>query len=259
LEVKGVRQRFRWLPPGAFLMGSHADDKTGFDDECPQHQVTLTEALWLADTACTQALWQAVMGNNPSYVQDDPQKPVEQVSWNDIANSKVEKGKPGFLAALAAHLLPGIEAHLPTEAQWEYACRAGVDNQPYSFGASISKALVNIDHDASGSQRYEAKQTTVAVKALPANAWGLYQMHGNVWEWCADDRRDYSAEPVTNPSGASGQEGSSRALRGGSWFDFARHARSAFRDQRRRDSHHFGAGFRFALRSTSTWAGRPGS
>jgi hypothetical protein len=108
LTVKNVTQRFRRIVPGIFLMGSPEDEPERYNDET-QHQVTLTQGYWLADSACTQALWQAVMGNNPSYSQDDEQNPVEQVSWNDVQ---------GFVARLNS-LAPGLEARLPTEAQWE--------------------------------------------------------------------------------------------------------------------------------------------
>ena len=116
---------------------------------------------------------------------------------------------------------------------------------------------MNINHDGDWETRYKAKKTTVPVKALPANDWGLYQMHGNVWEWCHDSRRTYPAEPATNPSGATGKEGE-RALRGGSWDLNARGARSAYRLHGPRDIRYGIVGFRFALRSTSTGAGGQG-
>ncbi|TAN50525.1 MAG: formylglycine-generating enzyme family protein, partial [Methylococcaceae bacterium] len=116
-------QRLRWIEPGVFWMGSPQDEPERDSNEGPRHRVTLTQGFWLADTACTQALWRTVMGNNPSDFKDDEQCPVEQVSWNDVQD---------FLRKLEA-LLPGCEAHLPSEAQWEYACRAGSDT-PFSFG-----------------------------------------------------------------------------------------------------------------------------
>lgn len=253
LLVNGVTQRMRWLAPGDFLMGSQDTEAGRFSDEGPQHTVTLVDDLWLACTACTQALWLAVMGGgNPSYVQDDPNKPVEQVSWDDVL---------AFLAALQTQaVLPkGVEAVLPTEAQWEYACRAGTVT-PYSFGETITKEQVNFDHDGKFSGRHASMQTTVSVKALPANAWGLYQMHGNVWEWCADATRDYTEDAVTDPSGATGKGVNEYAVRGGAWADLARYARSALRLQRARNLRGDLIGFRFALRSTSQpGAGEPRS
>ena len=243
LLVKGVTQRLRWVAPGSFVMGSPDTEKDLQSDESPQHTITFTEDLWLADTACTQALWQAVMGNNPSYVTDDLNKPVERVSWDDVQR---------FFSALEGpDLLPaGIEAVLPTEAQWEYACRAG-ETRVYSFGDSVDRKHVNFNADGNLRKRFEAKQTTLPVKALPANPWGLYQMHGNVWEWCDDAIRPYTADAVTHPSGATGEGVESFARRGGSWSNYARHVRSAQRDQDGRHGRNVNLGFRFALRSNS--------
>ena len=209
--------------------------------EGPQHRVTLSEGYWLADSECTQALWKAVTGNNPSHFKNDAQHPVEQVSWDDVQT---------FLRKLE-QLMPGIEAKLPTEAQWEYACRAGTKT-PFSFGENISPEQVNYD----GNEPYLKgekglyRQQTVAVKSLPPNKWGLYEMHGNVWEWCADGLRDYSKEPQRDPEGPlSGGKGAHRALRGGSWFDFAGWARSAFRFAYPPGIANHVLGFRLSLRS----------
>lgn len=237
-------QSFRYLPPGRFLMGSLDDEPDSESDEGPQHWVTLTEGLWLADTACTQGLWQAVMGGgNPSQFKGDVDLPVEQISWDDVQQ---------FLARLQAFLPEGVEAVLPTEAQWEYACRAGTIT-PFSFGDQITTQQVNYDgnYPYDGGAKGEARSATVRVKALSANAWGLHHMHGNVWEWCADAMRDYSEQPVSDPSGAMGEESNLRAVRGGSWFDDARYARSAQRDRDPRGRSSSNVGFRFALRSRS--------
>ena len=235
-----VTQRLRWIEPGEFMMGSPAGELE-YSDEGPQHRVTLSEGYWLADSACTQALWEAVMGNNPSHFKNDAQHPVEQVSWDDVQT---------FLRKLE-QLMPGIEAKLPTEAQWEYACRAGTKT-PFSFGENISPEQVNYD----GNEPYLKgekglyRQQTVAVKSLPPNKWGLYEMHGNVWEWCADGLRDYSKEPQRDPEGPlSGGKGAHRALRGGSWFDFAGWARSAFRFAYPPGIANHVLGFRLSLRS----------
>ena len=173
-EVAGVRQVMRWIPPGRFLMGSPADEP-GRDDNEPQHPVRLTQGFWMADTACTQALWGAVMdGANPSHFKDDPQNPVEWVSWTDAVDE--------FLPRLNAQL-PGLQASLPTEAQWEYACRAEAPaNTPFWFGRQISSEQVNFDgkNPLPGGKKSAYRQRTVTVTALPCNGWGLYQMHGNV-------------------------------------------------------------------------------
>jgi hypothetical protein len=131
LSVQGVTQRFRWIAPGSFLMGSPDSEPERYDDE-RQHRVTLTRGYWLAETACTQSLWQAVTGSNPGYFKDDPRNPVEQVSWKDVRT---------FIEALNG-LVPRLGARLPTEAEWEYACRAGTET-PFSFGDNITPEQVN--------------------------------------------------------------------------------------------------------------------
>ena len=252
-QGEGQTQAFRYLPPGQFTMGSPASEVIRFDHEGPQHQVTLTQGLWLADTACTQGLWLAVMGGkNPSNFKGDADLPVERVSWDDVQT---------FLAKLQAFLPPGVEAVLPTEAEWEYACRAGTST-PFSFGDNINPNQVNYhgNFPYNGAARGEYRSKTVSVKALPANAWGLYQMHGNVWEWCADAIRPYTADAVVDPSGATGEGVKSFAVRGASWRFGARDARSAQRYRfvrGRRGTRDDYFGFRFALRSKSQGAGGP--
>ncbi len=216
--VDGVVQRLRWIEPGSFWMGSPASEKERFDDE-QRHRVTLTRGFWLADTACTQALWQAVMGSIPSDFKGNAQLPVEQVSWDAVTRQ--------FLAKLKQRL-PGLEARLPTEAEWEYACRAGTET-PFHFGAQITPAHVNYDgnYPYAGGAKGEYRKKTVPVKSLPANAWGLYEVHGNVWEWCADGYGPYPTGEATDPQGVPNAE--SRVLRGGSWGGTARGCRSAHR------------------------------
>ena len=230
LEIGTQIQRLRYIEPGTFLMGSPDSEPDRDDDEGPQHQVTLTEGYWLADTTCTQALWQAVMGNNPSHFKGAPDLPVESVSWGDVQQ---------FLTKLNGLLPSDCEAALPMEAQWEYACRAGTKT-PYWFGEAISAEQAHFDQPWYSGQ-------TVPVKARPANGWGLYQMHGNVWEWCEGRKREYSADPVETPP--DGQDKNSRALRGGSWLYEAWVARSASRNGRHSVSRDQYFGFRFSLRS----------
>ncbi|MDT4332037.1 formylglycine-generating enzyme family protein [Methylomonas sp. MS20] len=232
-------QSFRWIEPGTFLMGSPDDEPERAANEGPQHWVRLSRGYWLADTACSQALWLAVMGNNPSHFKSDPNNPVEQVSWLDVQQ---------FLETLQA-LLPGCQADLPSEAEWEYACRAGTTT-PFSFGANITPAQVNYDghYPYAGGEQGEYRKRTVPVKTLPANPWGLYEMHGNVYEWCKDGRREYSAQAQTDPLGPTGQD-QSRVIRGGSWDFHARWSRSADRIADRPDSASNDLGFRLCLRS----------
>ncbi|MEF8732406.1 MAG: formylglycine-generating enzyme family protein [Candidatus Accumulibacter meliphilus] len=205
------------MAPGHFLMGSPPDEPEREDDEV-QHEVTLSRGFWLADTACTQALWQAVTGANPSEFQDDVRNPVENVSWDDVQT---------FLSELNRRV-PGLQARLPSEAEWEYACRAGTTT-PFSFGDNITPEQVNYDgnYPYAGGEKGLYRQKTVPVGSLPANPWGLYEMHGNVWEWCADWYGDYPNTPQVDPTGP--QTGDSRVLRGGSWNFNGRHARCALR------------------------------
>ena len=251
LVLRGAHQRFRWLPPGEFWMGSPDDEHDRYDDEGPRHRVRLTQGFWLADTACTQALWSAVMGGkNPSEFADDPLNPVDSVSWDDVQ---------AFVAKLQPLLPPGCVAALPTEAEWEYSCRAGTST-PFSFGDDITPEQANYEgnypYRAGGKGQY--RNRTVPVKSLPANAWGLHEMHGNVWEWCADGgQRRYGTtaegqaveDPVQPPE--QGPE-AHRALRGGSWALSARIVRSAYRIAYPRDDRYRDIGFRLALRSSST-------
>lgn len=212
-----VTQRCRWIAPSTFQMGSPPKEVDRCDDET-QHEVTLTRGYWLADTACTQALWQVVMGDNPSHFKIDPGNPVEQVSWNQVQT---------FLARLNDRV-PGLGAGLPTEAQWEHACRAGTTT-PFSFGDNITPEQVNYDGNypyADGKKGLHRKRT-VPVKTLPPNPWGLFEIHGNVWEWCADWYGDYPEDPQTDPSGPP--EGGKRVLRGSSWFGVGLHCRAADR------------------------------
>ncbi|MEN9867157.1 MAG: hypothetical protein RL748_2747 [Pseudomonadota bacterium] len=247
-------QMFRYILPGQFVMGSpeaEIDRDQWNKGELPQHTVIIGAGFWLADTACTQAVWQTVTGNNPSRFNAEnkggPHHPVECVSWYDVQ---------GFLHNLGPHL-SACYASLPTEAEWEYACRAG-SKTPFWFGATINAKQGNYDgnHPFANGEKGEYREHTVAVKDLPANGWGLYQMHGNVWEWCADPLREYSVQAQRDPGliHASAPElvhDAVRVLRGGAWFYLARSARSACRNDDRPDWRGGSAGFRFALRPKS--------
>ena len=235
LTYKNVDQVFRWIEPGEFMMGSPEHETGRFDWEV-LHKVVLTRGFWLADTTVTQALWQAVMGNNPSRFKGD-NRPVEQVSWED-AQAFIEK---------LDRIQPDLMAGLPTEAQWEYACRAS-STGPFNVDGELSLEKVNYR----GTREYEsdkwskgARRETAEVKSYPCNAWGLYEMHGNVWEWCRDYwQEQLSAEPVVDPEGP--QEGVYRVVRGGSWFFIGRFVRSAIRYRFAPDGRDF-IGFRLSL------------
>jgi len=227
IEIGGALQRMRWIEPGSFLMGCGPGDRVVFNGEKPRHRVALTEGFWLADTACTQRLWQAVTGQNPSHFKGNSDLPVENVSWDDVT---------GLFLPKVAKLL-GVKAELPTEAEWEFACRAGTQTQ-YWFGHNIAKTQANFANNVG---------KTVPVADRPANGWGLYQMHGNVWEWCAGSTRKHSAESMETLPDIKVQ--SFHVLRGGSWFGEARYARSAYRRDLVSGLRDQFSGFRFSLRS----------
>ena len=239
LVVKGITQRFRWIEAGTFLMGSLQSEPERRDSET-QHSVTFQQGFWLADTACTQALWVAVMGNNPAYFTDDLQNPVEQVSWDDVQ---------GFLQRLN-QCVSGLNAGLPSEAQWEYACRAGTTTA-FSFGNSISPHQANYDGNYTyegGGSKGEYRQKTVPVKSFTPNPWGLYQMHGNVWEWCQDTWDSYEHTPTDGSAGSGGDAGR-RVLRGGSWSFNPFRLRSAARYSLTPDYRSLNYGFRLVVLS----------
>lgn len=259
-QDKSVRQCLRWIPPGAFLMGSPKDEPGRFKSET-QHLAQLTQGFWLFDTPVTQALWQALMGENPSYFQS-PERPVEQVSWEDCQQ---------FCQALQKHI-SGVRVQLPTEAQWEFACRAGTktatyagameikgeNNAPvldeiawYGGNSGVDFELDNGYDSASWSEKqYEHKSAgTHPVAKKQPNPWGLYDMLGNVREWCQDyfDENDYQSEQAKlNPLGPD--NGSGRVVvRGGFWGDDARNVRAACRNWYGTLNHHDFLGFRCAL------------
>lgn len=281
LQINGsVKQAFRYIEPGDFIMGSPDDEFGRYDDEGPQQKVIISAGFWLADTACTQALWQALTGKNPSSFNESAggssDHPVEEISWRDVQSVLLR-----LQMVLATCMVT-----LPTEAEWEYACRAG-HRTPFSFGENISTDQVNFngDYPYDDAPNGQYRGCTVAVKALSANDWGLYQMHGNVWEWCADTPREYNEavaldpglaqtvvisvggeKPLRDlpvPSIALQQQHDSqphlaqtaesdkavRALRGGGWFFNARSARSASRNRSKPDGRGNFTGVRFALRS----------
>lgn len=217
LVVEALTQRFRWIVPGTFLMGSPETELERGEDDI-QHPVTLTQGFWLADSACTQALWQALMGENPANFQDSSDQPVGNVSWDDVQR---------FIQELNQRL-PDLQARLPSEAEWEYACRAGTTT-PFSFGENITPEQVNYDgnYPYAGAAKGLYREKTVPVKSLPPNPLGLYEMHGNVLEWCADWYGDYPTVAVVDPSGPP--TGQIHVLRGGSWRGSAGGARSADR------------------------------
>ena len=214
-----------WINPGTFIMGSPENELgrniDGGDET--QHQVTLTKGYWLGKYEITQAQYQTVMGNNPSYFKES-NLPVESVSWFDATNfcaklTEIEKA--------AGRLPEGYEYTLPTEAQWEYACRAGTTTALNSGKNLTSEYEECSNMNEVGWYEYNSNSTTHPVGQKRPNAWGLYDMHGNVWEWCLDWYGAYPTSAVTDPVGPN--TGSFRILRGNSWLDPALYSRSAER------------------------------
>ena len=235
VRIASMDVALRWCPPGTFTMGSPASEN-GCDET--QHRVTLTKGFWMGETEVTQGLWQKVMGGNPSRFQSGDDYPVENVSWDDCQE---------FIEALnSRHPQPGFKWALPTEAQWEYACRAG-STTAYFWGDALNgdKANCNGNHPYGTTAKGPYRRSTAPVKSYAPNAWGLYDMHGNVWEWCADWDYTYPTGSVTDPTGPS--SGTSRIFRGGSWQYYASYCRSAARFISDPDMRDDRLGFRVAL------------
>ncbi len=241
VTVEGVDFRMRWVPPGRFRMGSPENEEGRDDDEGPQHLVVHPQGFWLGETPVTQQLWEGVMGQNPARFKASFH-PVEGVSWNDVKK---------FLAALQEKF--DVSFDLPSEAEWEYACRAGTTTATYAgdleiLGRHNAPLLDKIGWyggncgvefelpgggDTSGwpEKQYNFKYGgTHAVGLKAANPWGMYDILGNVWEWCRDGQRKYSeqAQALTSPVGPQ-DPGVARVVRGGSWGYVARNLRAANR------------------------------
>ena len=229
-----------WIEPGTFMMGSPTDE-LGRDSDETQHQVTLTRGYWLGTYEVTQAQYEAVMGTNPSYFKG-ADFPVEKVSWY---NAMDFCAKLTDIERAAGRLPEGYEYTLPTEAQWEYACRAETTTALNS-GKNLSDKNKCPEMDEVGWYEYNSDSTTHPVGQKMPNAWGLYDMHGNVFEWCLDWYGSYPSSAVTDPKGSS--SGSYRVIRGGSWNFNAYSCRSAYRfDSTPSDFNRNYFGFRVAL------------
>ena len=225
---------------GEFVMGSPADEPLRSDNEGPQHRVRVGE-FWMGQTPITQAQWRAVMGNNRSIFKDQAdsdQRPVERVSWCDAM---------AFCQRLSART--GRDFSLPSEAQWEFACRAGTIT-PFHFGDMITTKLANYNGNYiyPNGPKGEYREQTTPVGLFPANAWGLQDMHGNVWEWCLDHRHSsYVGAPADGGAWLVSEDVNSaanRLLRGGSWDNYPSNCRSAYRNRYRSDLAFDDVGFR---------------
>nr|VFJ65838.1 MAG: Formylglycine-generating enzyme, required for sulfatase activity, contains SUMF1/FGE domain [Candidatus Kentron sp. FM]VFJ69926.1 MAG: Formylglycine-generating enzyme, required for sulfatase activity, contains SUMF1/FGE domain [Candidatus Kentron sp. FM]VFK17494.1 MAG: Formylglycine-generating enzyme, required for sulfatase activity, contains SUMF1/FGE domain [Candidatus Kentron sp. FM] len=260
--VEDITQRLRWIPPGEFHMGSASDEPGRWKNEGPRHRVILEQGYWLFDTLCTQALWQAVMDDNPSRFPS-PDRPVESVSWERVDT---------FMEEITGRI-PGLHLLLPTEAQWEYACRGGTDAPTYAgpmeiLGANHAPILdaiawyggnsgldFELDNGYDSSSWQEKQYPHERVGTHPVgrkrpNALGLYDMLGNVWEWCRDGRREYEEGSNTDPMG-SGETGAKRTVRGGSWNSSARNVRAAVRRWGLPGTYNVSLGFRGAVLSSA--------
>jgi formylglycine-generating enzyme required for sulfatase activity len=232
----GVNLEMVLIPAGTFMMGSPDSEAERSSNET-LHQVTISNPFYLGKYPITQAQWQQVMGTKPSHFESDKLLPVENVSWNDTKAFCIKLRE-------ITHAPFGI----PTEAQWEYACRAGTMT-PYHFGSQLNGREANCDGTVPYGTVKEGPylEKTSAVGKYPANPWGLYDMHGNVWEWCSDWYGDYPPESVKDPSGPA--DGSIRVLRGGSWRNVAVFCRSANRSWNGPSNRFLNLGFRLALSS----------
>ena len=218
------------IPGGSFIMGSPASEEEHLNNEGPQHRPTIAE-FSMGKYPITQVQWKAVaalpqiehsLESDPSYFQGD-NLPVEQVSWHEAVELCKRLSRK-----------TGRNYRLPSEAQWEYACRAGT-RTPFHFSETITTKLANYDgnYPYANAPKGEDREKTTEVGSFPANAFGLYDLHGNVWEWCADSwHENYRGVPSDGRVWESSGDNSYRLVRGGSWFNYARYCRSAYRGRR---------------------------
>ncbi|MFM5960771.1 MAG: formylglycine-generating enzyme family protein [Dolichospermum sp.] len=238
LELKMIA-----IPEGTFMMGSSENEEESRDSERPQHQVTISPFL-MGKYPVTQKQWKAVAALekvnidlvfNPSYLFGND-LPVERVSWNEAVE---------FCARLSR--MTNKTYRLPSEAEWEYACRAGTTT-PFYCGDRITIELAN--YDSSYNDYDDEHEGTTEVDTFPPNAFGLYDMHGNVWEWCQDDwHNNYKGAP-TDGSAWTRLSNDRKVLRGGSWYDFSDFCRSASRSFNAADFDDNNIGFRVVCDAT---------
>jgi len=229
--TNSLGMKFVYIPPGEFMMGSPESEPERYNNE-KQHKVTLTKGFHMQTTEVTQGQWEAVMGSNPSGFKNCGNDcPVESVSWDDVQD---------FIRKL--NRKEGTDRYrLPTEAEWEYAARAGTSTA-YNWGKLADCSKANYGNGYGSECEGTNPGKTMRVASFAPNAWGLYDMHGNVWEWCQDWYGDYPSGAVTDPGGQS--TGSERVLRGGSWGNNARYCRAADRGGGTPDNRDGSFGFR---------------
>jgi formylglycine-generating enzyme required for sulfatase activity len=235
----GVLLEMVKIPGGKFMMGSPKNEDWGYESERPQHQVTVP-SFFMGKFAITQEQYTEIMGKNPSYFPG-AKRPVQTVSWHDAVN---------FCAKISVHT--GKHYRLPSEAEWEYACRAGTTT-PFHFGETMTTDLVNYTTYASAPKGQYCEKTT-NVGSFPANQFGLYDMHGNVLEWCQDYwHNDYNGAPSNGDAWLDNdKDNHSRLLRGGAWYSLPPYCRSAFRNRNNPgDIYHY-FGFRVVCGGAAT-------
>jgi formylglycine-generating enzyme required for sulfatase activity len=254
--TNSIGMKFAYIPPGKFKMGSPKAEKERFDLEGPEHEVEITKGFYLGVYEVTQKQYKDVMGRNPSYFCKDSDGkgkvkgldtddfPVEYVSWHH-AKEFIKK-----LNLLAKEKKAGRVYRLPSEAEWEYACRGGAAKKTtFHFGPSLSSTQANFDgnHPYGGAAKGKYLERTCKVGSYKANGFGLYDMHGNVWEWCEDvyDEKYYSRGPKRDP--VNTKVGTVRSFRGGGWSNDGGFCRSAFRNWYDPLAQYNYLGFRIAL------------
>ncbi|MGL4549881.1 MAG: formylglycine-generating enzyme family protein [Gemmataceae bacterium] len=241
--TNGLGMRLRPVPPGVFLMGAAKGERNNGTGDRPRHEVEISRPFWLGTTPVTQRQYEAVMGNNPSHFRpgrgveadaDTSDWPVESATWHEAVQFC------GRLTRLPEEKKAKRAYRLPTEAEWEYAARgAGVYSTPYQFGRSLP-----VDWARFGGTNLDGR--TCPVGRYPPSVLGLYDVHGNVWEWCADwfAQDYYHRSPRRDPPGAKG--GEHKVLRGGSWVTGREFLRAACRVRNTPDNRGNGYGFRVA-------------
>jgi uncharacterized protein (TIGR02996 family) len=252
--TNSLGMRLALIGTGRFWMGSPAAEPGRYLDENGRHEVAITRPFYLGACQVTQEQYERLMGQNPSQFtlanaaerlpgQGTGNLPVERVSWGDAVRFCT------LLSEWPEESAAGRVYRLPTEAEWEYACRAGIWGSPFHFGKSLSSTQANFD----GEQPYGDApagpnlRRPAAMGSYRPNAWGLFDMHGNVWEWCADwfDANYYRRSPAIDPPGP--EEGDGRVMRGGSWTSPGMNCRSAIRDRIQPPDIGSSIGFRVAL------------
>ena len=238
--TNSVGMKFVWIAPGIFLMGSPKEEKLRADEFETQHKVTLTKGYFMGVYTVTQEQWKEVMGNNPSTFTGEKNLPVQSVSWDDcqeFIKKLREKDKKPY--------------RLPTEAEWEYACRAGTKT-PFHYGETISTDQANYAYVADFADQFDynskkgvLRKKPVPVGSFPANAWGLYDMHGNVYQWCQDRFGEYQQKDTVDPKGPN--TSTYPVIRGGSWDSLPAVCRSAARASLPPDKRYSGIGVRLCF------------